>query len=65
MNVNMLRANFIRVPAPGSPARTTIDAHRLKTGFTRSYASPSAPTMTANSPFSAAPAPPLTGASTT
>ena len=36
MNVNMLRASFIRVPAPGSPARTTIEAHCLKTGLTLS-----------------------------
>ena len=33
----MLRASFIRVPAPGSPAWTTSDAHCLNTGLIRSY----------------------------
>ena len=54
VNVNMLRASFIRVPAPGSPAWITIDAHCLKAGLIRSYTSRSAPTMMASSPFSAA-----------
>ena len=36
MKVNMLRASFIRVPAPGSPARTTSEAHCLNTGLTSS-----------------------------
>ncbi len=65
VKVNMLRASFIRVPAPGAPAWMTIEAHCLKAGLIRSYTERSAPTMVAISPFSAAPAPPLTGASMT
>ena len=61
----MLRANFIRVPAPGSPAWMTNAAQCLNAGLIRSYTSRSAPTMVASSPFAAAAAPPLTGASTT
>src|SRR5229473_1634814 len=41
----MLRASFIRVPAPGSPAWMTSDAHCLSAGLIRSYTSRSAPTM--------------------
>ena len=33
MKVNMLRASFIRVPAPGSPACTTNEAHCLNAGL--------------------------------
>ena len=60
----MLRASFIRVPAPGSPAWMTNAAQCLNAGLIRSYTSRSAPTMVASSPFRAAAAPPLTGAST-
>ncbi len=61
----MLRANFIRVPAPGSPACTTNDAHFENGSFTSSNALSVAPTIVASSPFLAARPPPLTGASTT
>ena len=63
VNVSMLRASFILVPAPGSPAWITTDAHRENGSLIRSNVSSSAPTMTASSPLAAAPAPPLTGAS--
>ena len=36
VNVNMLRASFIRVPAPGVPAWITSDAHCLNAGLIRS-----------------------------
>ncbi len=65
VNVNMLRATFICVPAPVSPAWMTTDAQCLeRRGLIRSYTSRSAPTIVASSPFAAAAAPPLTGAST-
>ena len=36
VNVNMLRASFIRVPAPGSPAWMTTAAQCLNAGLIRS-----------------------------
>ena len=61
----MLRASFIRVPAPGSPAWIISDAHFENGSLIRANASSVAPTMVASSPFFAARPPPLTGASTT
>ncbi len=61
----MLRASFILVPAPGSPAWMTSDAHRLNTGLIRSNTSSVGADHDGQFTLGGGrPAPPLTGAST-
>ena len=64
MKCSRFRANFMRVPAPTSPACTGSAAQSAKAGSQASYTSRGPPTITASSPFSAPGAPPDTGAST-
>lgn len=63
MKWSRLRASFIRVPAPTSPAWTTSSANRPNGSRTAANASSGPPTITARRPCWAPGAPPLTGAS--